>query len=401
LHPNLAPSKDWAPFFVLRFGVILLKLSMAVLIALAWMLPTKLWQWRLSLWVLECGHWLAVSALITGFAGALLFRSWLRWLALALGSLLALTLMIPAVLASQMDPQFQIGSLWSTKPVQSEPLLPLAPIERKIFFRNQNDTLEALVLRPSDIKVKRPCIVMLHGGGWDSGDVDQFLSWDKHLAAHGFVVVSAHYHLAPKFKWPRQKEDVQLAVEWARQNADAFGLDPQKVVLAGRSAGGQIASVCALTMPELNLKGCICFYSPLDMDFGYRHGDENDLLKSPSLMRAYLGGDPETVPEAYKSSSAINFVSKNMPPMLLLHGKKDALVWVEHMRKFKGKCEAAGVGDRCTAVELPWATHGFDYFVNSPGGQLALHEMVKFVREKTKVSEAPALVKKDEPGKSN
>ena len=367
-----------------RFSVILLKATMATLIALAWMVPSKLWQWKLSLWVLECGHWVAASALLTGVAAALLFRSWLRWLSLALGAVLALTLMIPAVLASKMDPQFKMGNLWSRSPNPAEKLLPLAPLERKIFFRNQSDTLEALVFRPADISVKRPWLLMLHGGGWDSGDVDQFMDWDKNLAQHGFVIISAHYHLAPKWKWPRQKEDVQLAVEWARQNADQFGLDPDKLIMAGRSAGGQIATVCALTMPELAVKGCISFYSPLDMEFGYRHGDENDLLKSPALLRAYLGGDPDTVPEAYKSSSAISFINKAMPPMLMLHGKKDALVWVEHMRKFKGKCEAMSLADKCKTVELPWATHGFDYFVNSPGGQVSLHEVVQFVGEATK-----------------
>jgi acetyl esterase/lipase len=65
----------------------------------------------------------------------------------------------------------------------------------------------------------------------------------------------------------------------------------------GRSAGGQIASACAYSLPELQIRGCILIYSPMDMIFARRYADEKDILNSRLLLRQYLGGDPEQAPD--------------------------------------------------------------------------------------------------------
>lgn len=374
---------------MIRFGVILLKAGIAALLVLAWFLPPlRMWQWMVQLWVLECGHWVAALAAITGVLGALLFRFWVRWLSLTLGMIMAMTFCLPSYEARRMDEQFQFNRLWSPKAPATEQLLPLAQIERKTYYRSNGDVLYALIYRPAskpgDAPTHYPWIVSVHSGGWDSGSVDEFAAWNKELVGHGYVILAIDYHLAPHHKWPRQKDDVSRAVTWARENAESLGIDPAKLVLMGRSAGGQIAATCALTLPELEAKGCIAFYAPLDLNFAHDHAEDDDLLHSKLLMHNYLGGDPEQAADNYRSSSAINYISPKMPPMLLMHGTRDALVWVEQSRRFKVRCEKAGIGDRCTFVEPTWATHAFDYFPGSPGSQFAMHSALKFLSEVTK-----------------
>ncbi len=369
---------------MLRFGVISLKASIAALLVLTWFVtPAKMWQWQVSLWVLECGHWLAASAVAMGLLGALLFRFWLRWLSLTLGLLIALTFFIPAYEAKRIDSDFKFSRLWSVEPPQSEKLVPLAKVERKTFYRSNGDLLYALIYRPEmdPEKPRPPCpwLISLHTGGWDSGSVDEFAGWNRELAGHGYAVMCIDYHLAPRYKWPRQKEDVSTAVHWARENAGSLGIVPDKLVLIGRSAGGQIATACALTMPDLGVRGCIALYSPVDMRFAHDHALDSDIIQSLKLLENYLGGSPEAAPEAYRTASAIEFITPKMPQVLLMHGTRDPIVWVEQSRRFKARCEREGLAQKIRLVEPSWGSHGFDYFPGSPGSQLSMHEVVRFL----------------------
>lgn len=361
---------------MVRHSIVILQTLMAIVAVRGWLVPSVKWHWQVSVGVLELGHWLALPALITAIAGVLMFRWWLRWVLLNLGLILTLAFMVPAYQASKLDKEFRLARLWS---IEKPPAI--APLQRKIFWRNYKDQLDALVYRPLDSGSKRlPWILQLHTGGWDSGESEEFTAWNRYLTAQGYVIMAINYHLAPKHKWPAQRDDVRMAVKWATEHAEELGIDPEKLVLMGRSAGGQIATACASTMPDLEAKGVIALYSPMDMEFAHAFSKEDDIIGALKLLRQYLGGDPETAQENYKSASAINFVNKSTPPTLLLHGYRDPMVWVEQSIRYKAKFDKVGLGDRCTFVQLPWAVHGFDYFPNSPGGQVSLYEVTEFLK---------------------
>lgn len=350
---------------------------MAIVAIRGWLVPTETWHWKVSVGVLELGHWLALPALFTAVAGVLMFRWWIRWVLLNLGLMLTFGFLVPAYQASKLDKEFQISKLWSTQKAPE-----IAPLQRKIFWRNYKDQLDALIYRPLTPSSKRlPWILVLHTGGWDSGDAEEFANWNRHLAAKGYVIISMNYQLAPKHKWPAQREDVRTAVKWASEHADELGIDPEKLVIMGRSAGGQIATACANSMPDLQAKGVIAFYSPMDMEFAHSFSTEDDIIGALTLLRQYLGGDPETAPDNYRSASAIHFVNKTTPPTLLLHGSRDPMVWVEQSIRYKAKFDKLGLEDRCTFVQLPWAVHGFDYFPKSPGGQVSIYEVTQFLKK--------------------
>jgi len=171
-------------------------------------------------------------------------------------------------------------------------------------------------------------------------------------------------------------------VEFLRARSASFGIDPARIVLFGRSAGGQIAEASAYGLPGLGVRGVIALYAPADLNFAYAFGKEDDVLKSPFLIRQFLGGTPSEVSAAYDSASAIGQVGPASPPTLLMHGELDPLVWHRQSERLNDRLGQAGVAH--AFVSLPWATHAFEFNVNSPGGQLTTYAVEWFLAAETK-----------------
>jgi acetyl esterase/lipase len=221
--------------------------------------------------------------------------------------------------------------------------------------------------------------VVVHGGGWDGGDRTQLADWNHRWAARGFAVAAISYRLAPRHRWPAQREDTRAALDWLKANADRLGLDAGRLVLVGRSAGGQIATAVAYGANDPAIVGVVSFYAPQDMDFAWGVSREDDALNSVNLMRQYLGGPPDTSERQalYASASAQLMAGPSAPPTLLLHGRPDTLVWYRHSERMAARLREAGVPHY--HLELPWATHGFDFNPDGPGGQLADYAIDSFL----------------------
>ncbi len=222
-----------------------------------------------------------------------------------------------------------------------------------------------------------PGVIVVHGGGWDSGDRTQLPELNHWLARRGYAVAAISYRLAPRHVWPAQRDDVLAAIATLKARSAELGLDPQRLVLLGRSAGGQIAQVVAYTARDAAIRGVVALYAPSDLFFGYVNTHEEDMLRSPALMRQYLGGSPEQVRAQYESASALNFVSPAVPPTLLLHGLNDALAWHRHSERLAARLAEEKVPH--VYVSLPWATHAFDFHLRGPGGQITTWAVERFV----------------------
>jgi dipeptidyl aminopeptidase/acylaminoacyl peptidase len=135
--------------------------------------------------------------------------------------------------------------------------------------------------------------------------------------------------------------------------------------------------------------GIVAFYAPHDMPFAWSISSEEDTLNSLQLMHRYFGGPPHD-PELqarYLSASGHQKVRPGIPPTLLLHGQPDTLVWYRHSRRLEAELARAGVPH--LLVELPWATHGFDYNLDGPGGQLADYAIERFLHRVAALPAAP------------
>ncbi len=225
-----------------------------------------------------------------------------------------------------------------------------------------------------------PCVIMIHGGGWDSGDRVEIPFFNDWLAREGYAVASVDYRLAPEYIWPAQRDDVLSAMQWLKDRSSELGIDPAMFVLMGRSAGGQIASAIAYTAQDDSICGVIALYAPHDMPFAWSVSRPDDALNSENLMRQYLGGPPDTPEreERYLSASGhLNIVPSRPMPTLLMHGLLDTLVWYRHSRRFAGSLTEAGHPH--VLVELPWAAHAFEYNLSGPAGQLTTYAVRRFL----------------------
>jgi acetyl esterase/lipase len=222
-----------------------------------------------------------------------------------------------------------------------------------------------------------PCVIVIHGGGWDDGDRGQISQFNDWLARAGYSVADISYRLAPGAIWPAQRDDVAAAVAYVKQHAGELGADPERLVIFGRSAGGQIAEAAGYWLHDPAVRGVIALYAPADMNFAWQWGRPDDALNSPELLRRFLGGTPQTVPAAYDSASAILLVNSKSPPTLLVHGTIDTLVWNRQSVRLAARLSDVGVSNMLLSV--PWGTHALEFNLSSPSGQLTTYSVAWFL----------------------
>lgn len=235
-----------------------------------------------------------------------------------------------------------------------------------------------------------PCLVMLHGGGWDSGERTQFADMHRWLAAQGVAVATPSYRLAPVHPWPAQREDTLAALDWLRAHAAELGIDPTRLILAGRSAGGQIAAAVAYGSRPPGVTAVAALYACHDLNYVWSIRSDSDALNSDRLLRQFLGGGPEGRENLYRSASAEKLVHADAPPTLLIHGELDELVWCRHSERLAAALQAAGAP--CVFLKLPWATHAADAHLHGPSGQLVSNALRHFC-----LSALPAPIRSSGP----
>lgn len=225
---------------------------------------------------------------------------------------------------------------------------------------------------------KQPCIVVVHGGAWDSGDNTQLPELNYILANSGISVAAVNYRLAPTNKFPAPVDDVINAVEYLKLEAETLNVDTNNIFLLGRSAGGQIALCASCQLGHKEIKGVIAYYTPADLVWGYSFPGNPWILDSRKVLENYLGGTYNEVTNSYEKATALNLVNEETPPILMIHGNRDEMVAYEHnirlieyLRKFNIKHHL---------ISFPWATHGGDYNINGPMGQISSFATLSFVK---------------------
>ncbi len=221
---------------------------------------------------------------------------------------------------------------------------------------------------PAVGRTRAPCVIVIHGGGWDDGGRGQISQFNDWLARSGYAVAAISYRLAPGATWPAQREDVSAAIAFVKAHAGDWGVDPSRLAILGRSAGGQIAEASAYAFHDPAVRAVVALYAPADMRFAYAFSREDDVIRSPSLLRKYLGGTPEKAGPAYDSASGILLVGPATPPTLQVHGMIDTLVWHRQSERLAARLSEAGIPN--LLVSLPWATHALEFNLSGPSGQL-------------------------------
>jgi acetyl esterase/lipase len=248
-------------------------------------------------------------------------------------------------------------------------------------MRRDSVELTADIYQPSDSGASphsHPIVVQIYGGAWQRGhpaDDATFASW---LTQAGYVVIAIDYRHAPQFHWPAQLDDVDSMLVWVASNANRFNGDTSRVVLLGRSAGAQLATMAAWRNPPIHLRGVVSFYGPADLVSSYKNPPHPDPLHVRAVEEALIGGTLQAIPAGYSDASTITSIGdKPVVPSLLIYGGRDHIVEPKYGAMLVSKLKASGT--KVGFIEIPWADHAFDAVFNGPSSQLSLYYVERFL----------------------
>ncbi len=206
---------------------------------------------------------------------------------------------------------------------------------------------------------KRPAVVFFFGGGWRGGSPAQFHEHCKHLAGRGLVAITADYRVASRHhvKAVSCVADAKSAIRYVRKEAARLGIDPDRIVAAGGSAGGHIAA-CAGTIDGFDEPGedthvssvpnALVLFNPA-LVLAHVEGLNREEGRIASLGER-MGVEPQKL-------SPYHNVRQGVPPTLILHGKADTTVSYASAEAFAKAMTAAG--NRCQLVGYEGQPHGF------------------------------------------
>jgi acetyl esterase/lipase len=244
-------------------------------------------------------------------------------------------------------------------------------VQRDLEYAKAGDvSLKLDVYQPKAESAKpRPCVVWIHGGGWQNGNKSNGARMLVGVLASGdYVGASVGYRLTDVASWPAQINDCKAAIRYLRANATKLGIDPNKIGVWGGSAGGHLVSLLGTSGDVPELEGnlgttgvssrvtCVVdFCGPADFAlFGL---DSPRLNESNNSVYKLFGGPPKDKADTAKQASPVTYVTKDDPPFLIMHGTADPLVPINQAQRLHDAQQQAG----CSTlfVKVIDGGHGF------------------------------------------
>ena len=280
---------------------------------------------------------------------------------------------------------------------------------------------------PENIAASGLALIYLHGGAWYFLDKDLGTRpFFRHVCAQGHVIMDVAYRLAPETDLMGMVNDVKRAIAWMKENAGVYGIDPDRIVVGGGSAGGHLALMAAYTANDRqftpkelegkdnSVRAVISFYGPCNLEVMYYHTNQHLTTRptpgspkknGPTQMPGWIikkmgneyhrlsmdkgfantnfaplmGGHPDECPEAYTLFSPITHVHSSCPPTLLIHGEHDVMAPVKTTYSLNTKLKENKV--QTVMHILPQSDHAFDLQLPkiSPSAHNAIYDVERFL----------------------
>jgi pectinesterase len=253
------------------------------------------------------------------------------------------------------------------------PSLPPGVAERKNLvyasIGTRNLHLDAYL---PDTPARRPYagVILVHGGGWRSGDRSQAVPMAQRLAAAGYVALAVEYRLSPEALYPAALHDLKSAVRWMRAHARELTLDTSRIAALGCSAGGHLAALLGTTNGDRRFEGTgehpgyssavqavVDIDGVLDFTHPAESGKDTGSAK-PSAGASWIGATYRERPDLWREASPLQHVSRQTPPILFLNSSLDRF----HAGRDEMivKLQAYGIPSRVQT--LPGTPHPFWFF---------------------------------------
>ncbi|MEA5128487.1 MAG: pectinesterase family protein [Proteiniphilum sp.] len=181
--------------------------------------------------------------------------------------------------------------------------------------------LRLSVYRPADDR-DYPVVMMIYGGGWNSGSQELQEALAIHLSQKGFATVTVEYRLSPEQLYPAAMDDLNDAVSWISRNAREYGFDAGKIAVSGCSAGGQMAALIGTRNRDnfvkavINIDGISTFIEKENVDRSEKARSEGAKLPADAT---WLGGTYSEKPETWKDASPLYWVGSHSAPVCFIN----------------------------------------------------------------------------------
>lgn len=243
--------------------------------------------------------------------------------------------------------------------------------ERHLYKKTARGDLFLYLLRPERKNVTPlPAIVYFFGGGWVEGDVEAQIPHAAWFRDHGIIAITADYRTKSRHGTTPVEciKDAKSAIRYVRTHAKELGIDPDKIIAAGGSAGGHIAFCTAI-------------------EGGDEQGEDLTISSKPEalvLHNPVLGeGFGASFFLEHPECSPIKRIQKGLPPTILSNGTRDATTPFAAAEKFKLLMEQAD--NTCELIPVKDADHSCDYPVSNPNFVPTLSRMTKFLHDRNLV----------------
>ena len=199
-----------------------------------------------------------------------------------------------------------------------------------------------------------PVLILIHGGGWSSGDKENDIVPVLAAATTNYTWFTINYRFAPANRWPACYQDLETAIHWVKAHAVEFKGDPEKIALIGYSAGGQLAMLAG-TIADTNtrVQAVVGLAPPVNLVADARHRGLDKWSSMTNLTGSAIL-DEATVKQL-TAMSATTYIRPGLPPFYLIQGNADKSVYYEQTAEFQTQLQAAGVD--CEMLTITNGTH--------------------------------------------
>ena len=277
-----------------------------------------------------------------------------------------------------------------------EPLVDLKPeippqikVYKNLVYKEIDSLKLALdIYQPANIRKSRPAIIFIHGGSWNWGKRSDYLVYLLDFAKRGWITATVTYRLRKQAKYPAAVRDVKCAIKWIKNHATEYKIDAENMAIVGGSAGAHLAMLTAFTAGtaqfsrecagpgNARVKALVDIYGPVDLTVDYAISNKN--------VQKFLGGKYSDMPANYVAASPVNYIHKNVPPTLILHGTIDTLVPIEQSEMLAAKLQKLAVP--VEFYPLPGWPHAMDVALHA--NRYVQNRMTQFFKKYIPVPES-------------
>lgn len=230
------------------------------------------------------------------------------------------------------------------------------------------------VFRPKQAQPNLPILIFVHGGSWQEGNAADYGFVSRAFAANGFLTFVVNYRKHPQHPFPSFVQDVATSLKWVHSNAVQYGGDAEKIFLVGHSAGAYDIALAVLDQRYLEeagttekyIKGIATLAGPFDF-----------LPLDSDITREVFGKISDL-----ESTQPINFVRKDAPSFLILHGTADTTVYPKNAKSLLK--HLTDVGASAKLIEYQGVSHvGILLDIAKPlrSNAPVLDDVVKFFKD--------------------